>query len=390
MNKVYTGSDNMITSLGFSTQENIRNMLADVTGIQHNTNPKLSRNPFYVSVADDMLIDIHFNSILNTYHPGKKSDDFTRLEKLLLLSVHDALAKSTVPADDKSTLFILSTTKGNVDLLADTKQQLKNPNKIFLWNTAKFIAGSFNNPNTPMVVSNACISGLLAIIYAARLIQQGKFENVIVCGGDVITEFVVSGFQSFQSLENGPCKPFDQSRNGLSLGEGCGSIILTSNEQYAGSPKIEFLGGSSANDANHISGPSRTAEGLYLAIQGALEESGLASGQIGYISAHGTATPFNDEMEAQALIRSDMSQVPVNSFKGYFGHTLGAAGIIESILTIQSLKNSQLFKTMGYETMGVSGDINVIKKHSSANIHYGMKLASGFGGCNAAAIFAKK
>ena len=270
MNKVYIGSDNIVTSLGFSTQENIRNILADITGVRHNTNPELSRNAFFVSIVDDMLLDIHFNNILTQHHQGKKSDDFTRLEKLLLLSVHDALAKSSVPAADKSTLFILSTTKGNVDLLEDTKQQAKNPNKLFLWDTARFISRTFNNPNTALVISNACISGLLAIIYAARLIQQGKYENVVVCGGDIISEFVVSGFQSFQSLENGVCKPFDQSRNGLSLGEGCGTIVLTSNESYASTPKIEFLGGSSSNDANHISGPSRTAEGLYLAIQSAL------------------------------------------------------------------------------------------------------------------------
>ena len=390
MNKVYIGSDNIVTSLGFSTQENIRNILADITGVRHNTNPELSRNAFFVSIVDDMLLDIHFNNILTQHHPGKKSDDFTRLEKLLLLSVHDALAKSSVPAADKSTLFILSTTKGNVDLLEDTKQQAKNPNKLFLWDTARFISRTFNNPNTALVISNACISGLLAIIYAARLIQQGKYENVVVCGGDIISEFVVSGFQSFQSLENGACKPFDQSRNGLSLGEGCGTIVLTSNESYASTPKIEFLGGSSSNDANHISGPSRTAEGLYLAIQSALGESGLTPGQIGFISAHGTATPFNDEMEAQALIRSNMTDIPVNSFKGYFGHTLGASGIIESILTIQSLKSGKLFKTLGFETLGVAGNINVISEHISANINYGMKLASGFGGCNAAAIFAKR
>lgn len=390
MNKVFIGTDNIITSLGFSTAENIQNILADVTGIKQNTNPKLSRNPFFVSVTDDMLLDIHFNNILSKYQPGKKADDLTRLEKLLLLSAHDALAKTDIPVDDKSTLFILSSTKGNINLLDDTKQQLKNPNKLFLWHTAQFLSKSFNNPNTPLVISNACISGLLAIICAARLIQHGKYENVVVCGGDIITEFVVSGFQSFQSLENAACKPFDQSRNGLSLGEGCGTIVLTSNERYASSPKIEFLGGSSSNDSNHISGPSRTAEGLYQAIQTALAESGLSSEEIGYISAHGTATPFNDEMEAQALIRSNMTDVPVNSYKGYFGHTLGAAGVIESILTIQSLKSEKLFKTMGFETSGVSGNINVIPEHTSSNINYGMKLASGFGGCNAAAIFAKR
>jgi 3-oxoacyl-[acyl-carrier-protein] synthase I len=390
MNKVFISADNIITSLGFTTSENIKNILDNNSGVRLNSDPKYSKNPFFASVVDDMLLTVHFTGILNQYHPGKKPEDFTRLEQLLLISAHDALSRSSVPAGDKSTLFILSTTKGNIDLLGDTKRQLKNPNKLFLWDTARFLSSSFNNPNQPIVVSNACISGLLAIIYAARLIQLGKYENVIVCGSDIMTEFVASGFQSFQSLENGVCKPFDEKRNGLSLGEGCATIILSSNESYASSPKVEFIAGGSANDANHISGPSRTAEGLYLAIQSALSESGLTTDQIGFISAHGTATPFNDEMEAQGIFRANLSHVPVNSFKGYFGHTLGAAGIIESILTIHSLKTGTLFKTFGFETLGVSEKLNVISEHSSSNINYAMKLASGFGGCNATAIFAKK
>jgi 3-oxoacyl-[acyl-carrier-protein] synthase-1 len=389
MKRVYTGSDNIITSLGFSTQENISNILQSVSGVRLNSDKRLSKQPFFASVVDDMLLEVHFAGIVNQYHPGKNPDDFTRLEKLLLLSAHDALSKSKVPASDKSTLFILSTTKGNIDLLADTRKQMKNPNKLFLWDTASFLSASFKNPNKAVVVSNACISGLLAIIYGARLIQHGKYENVIVCGGDIMTEFVASGFQSFQSLENGICKPFDEARNGLSLGEGCGTIILSSNESYASNPVIEFLAGSSANDANHISGPSRTAEGLHYAIQAVLAETGLTPGQIDYISAHGTATPFNDEMETQALLRSDMLNVPVNSYKGYFGHTLGAAGVIESILTVHSLKSNQLFKTYGFEKPGVTENINVISEHYSKEIKFGMKLASGFGGCNGAAVFSK-
>jgi 3-oxoacyl-[acyl-carrier-protein] synthase I len=390
MEKVFISADNIITSLGFTTQENIKNILNNTSGVGLNTDPKYSKNPFFASVVDDMLLTVHFTGILNQYHPDKKPEDFTRLEQLLLISAHDALSRSSVPVDDKSTLFILSTTKGNIDLLGDTKRQLKNPNKLFLWDTARFLSTSFNNPNQPIVVSNACISGLLAIIYASRLIQQGKYENVVVCGSDIMTEFVASGFQSFQSLENGICKPFDEKRNGLSLGEGCATIILSSNESYASSPKVEFIAGGSANDANHISGPSRTAEGLYLAIQSALSESGLTTDQIGFISAHGTATPFNDEMETQGIFRANLSHVSVNSFKGYFGHTLGAAGVIESILTIHSLKTGTLFKTFGFETLGVSEKINVISEHSSSNFNYAMKPASGFGGCNATAIFAKK
>lgn len=225
----------------------------------------------------------------------------------------------------------------------------------------------------------------------SRLIQSGQYENVIVAGGDILSGFVVSGFQSFKSLSTTPCKPFDVSRDGLSLGEGFGTMILTSNpQQISGSDKIIVAGSSSSNDANHISGPSRTGEGLYISINNALKEAkSLSVENIDYISAHGTGTVYNDEMESIAISRTGLENVPVNSLKGYWGHTLGAAGIIESIATISSMKENLLYNTKGFKNSGVSKNINIINKLEKANINNCLKIASGFGGCNAGIIFAK-
>ena len=180
------------------------------------------------------------------------------------------------------------------------------------------------------MVSNACTSGVLAIITGARLIRAGLFDNVVINGTDILSEFVLSGFNSFKSLSTGPCRPFDKTRDGLSLGEGSGTIILTANP-YLSNNSVHIVAGEgfSTNDANHISGPSRTGEGLFLAINRLMKKTNVS---IDYISAHGTATPFNDEMESIAITRAGLQSVPVNGFKGYWGHTLGAAGIIESIM----------------------------------------------------------
>ena len=185
-----------------------------------------------------------------------------------------------------------------------------------------------------------------------------------------------------------PCRPFDAARDGINLGEGAGTVILTSNKAY--SSGVKAAGGSVSNDANHISGPSRTGEELYIAIRKALQASAITANKIGFISAHGTATLFNDEMEAKAISLAGMQDIPVNSLKGYYGHTLGAAGLIESIISMQSLKENLLIPTKGFENTGVSQPVNVCSSLYKSLAQHFLKTASGFGGCNAAMVFSKQ
>lgn len=382
MPDVYIATDNIISSLGFTTEENISNIKKNITGIKLINNSNFSPTPFHASLVDSERLYSDFKNIDN---PEK----FTRFEQMAVLSITDTLRNSKVDIKNKKTLLIISTTKGNIDILEQSNKNRFDYKKIYLWNTAKLLQQYFENPNIPVVVSNACISGLLGIIIGSRLIQSSQFENVIVTGGDILSEFVVSGFQSFLSLSTVPCRPFDVSRDGLSLGEGFGTIILTSNPEYV-NKKIIVTGGSSSNDANHISGPSRTGEGLYITIKNTLKEAGAkAIEHIDYISAHGTGTVYNDEMESKAITSAGLEDVPVNSFKGYWGHTLGAAGIIESIAAINSMKENTLYKTMGFSKSGVSKNINVIDRTEKVKINNCLKIASGFGGCNAGIIFSK-
>jgi 3-oxoacyl-[acyl-carrier-protein] synthase I len=151
------------------------------------------------------------------------------------------------------------------------------------------------------------------------------------------------------------------------------------------------MGGSVSNDANHISGPSRTGEELNIAITKAMKEAKLFSpNDIDFISAHGTATIYNDEMEAKAITLANMQHIPTNSLKGYYGHTLGAAGVIEAIIAIHSLKEDIIIPTKGFENIGVTEPINICSNLQKTNLQNCLKTASGFGGCNAALIFGKQ
>lgn len=373
---VYIFADSIITPLGFTTEDNAEAMLAGRSGISLIENEKMSPAPFYASLIDSQLLHNRFSS----FGDPKK---YTRFEKLAICSIKDALSKTDIDFSDSRTLFILSTTKGNVDLLE------KDPDdkRLYLWNTAQMLQRYFHFSNEPVIISDACISGVQAIITGSRLIRAGFFDYAVINGTDIISEFVLSGFNSFQSLSKGPCRPFDKTRDGLSLGEGSGTIILTADPSFCGKVRIEAGEGFSTNDANHISGPSRTGEGLYLAISRILKKTPVT---IDFISAHGTATSYNDEMESIAITRAGLQNVPLNSFKGYWGHTLGASGVIESIMGIYSIRNSILFNTAGFSEPGVSNPLNIITRSESRETGNCLKIASGFGGCNAAILFRKK
>ncbi|MCF8374241.1 MAG: hypothetical protein K9H64_21645 [Bacteroidales bacterium] len=381
MADVYVVGDSIVSSLGFSSDENLGNIINGIGGIKTCTDKSLSPEAFPASQVDDQRLIKKFQAL----NPEK---EYTRFEQLLIVSMHDALSKTSIDPTSEETLFVISTTKGNIDLHDKEKKKAYDPERIHLWAAAAEVGAFFKNPNTPVVISNACISGVLAIVTAAGLIRQGQYKNAIVAGADILSHFVVSGFQSFLSLSPQPCRPFDKNRDGLSLGEGAGCIVLSNDA--GNKSKITVAGGSCNNDANHISGPSRTGEGLYLAIKQALKSTGIDPGEVGFISAHGTATPFNDEMESISIARHNMHNIPVNSMKGYWGHTLGAAGIIETVAAIHSLRNNILIPTKGYSEHGVSEPIRVISELSEKKLTNCLKIASGFGGCNAALILQKK
>ncbi len=363
-------ADNIITSLGFSTEEVVNAIMNEQTGILSQKFEKYTASP--VSLIDRDRLRDQFSD--------EQNKNYTLFERLSIASINSALTNVPVDLQSEDTLLIVSTTKGNIELL----KEKASINDGLVASAVKTIANHFSVANKPVIVCNACISGVLAINQAYRLLESGMYKTIVVNGTDIASEFIVAGFESFKSMDDSPCKPFDANRKGLSLGEGSSTIILSVDPSLKSSGII-INGGSSANDANHISGPSRTGEGAFLAAKRAIGDR-----KIDYISAHGTATPYNDDMESVAIKRLGLENTPVNSFKGYFGHTLGAAGVIESVLSIYQLKNNIIYKTLGLDNPGVKEEINLVMEHQSTKMERVLKIASGFGGCNAAVVFEKE
>ncbi|MCR5362919.1 MAG: 3-oxoacyl-ACP synthase [Bacteroidales bacterium] len=295
------------------------------------------------------------------------------LERTIRASLADAASRGiVVDAASSDVIFIVSSTKGNV-------AQFER-----IGASAEKVARRFGNQNRPIVVSNACISGLSAQILAMRLLRAGLYRTAIVAGMDVQGKFIVSGFQSFKALSPEPCRPFDGDRCGLNLGEAAASMILSSDESLAANALWTMVDGAVRNDAVHISNPSRTGEGSLRAIS----RLGVSADALACISAHGTATLFNDEMEAAAIDRAGLANVPTFSLKGYYGHTMGAAGILETIITLHAVQEGWIPATRGYAEAGTSHEIRVTANEEAANPRSEvLKLLSGFGGCNAAVRF---
>lgn len=374
MKPVYIAADNIFSPLANSTQENFEQVKNGLSAIQQITNASLSSEPFYASMFQKEFSE-------------EVKNDYTRFEKYCIHSIQNALSKTEIELSSADTVFILSSTKGNIELLEGKEVNEEMSKRISLFNTAKIIATHFGSKNKPLVVSNACISGVLSVIIAKRLLQSGKYKHAVICGADVLSKFIISGFQSLNAMSKNICKPFDKNRDGINLGECAATIILTT-EKFL-SKNILVNGGASTNDANHISGPSRTGLELAFAVQSAMKESAVDAGDLSFISAHGTATLFNDEMEAKAFSNAELLQIPLHSLKGNFGHTLGAAGVLESIFTYQSLLAGIVLPSKNFETLGVSENVNVSRRISTSNKTHALKTASGFGGCNAAIIYSK-
>jgi len=379
---IYKASDNIISSLGFSSKENYNAVKNGISGLQKFDKKFEIPEPFIASLIDDNKLSVEFGKI--NHSPNIK---YTRLEKATILSVYNAINQTNINPSDKNLLFIFSSTKGNVELL-EGKNNFE-PERIFLWRSAQLIAEYFGNTNEPLIVSNACISGVAAQITAARYLNSGKYKHVVVVGADVLSKFIVSGFQSFKALSSDICKPFDKDRTGLNLGEAAATIIYSVAEKDSEIPKNSLVieSGAIRNDANHISGPSRTGEGLFTAISETIRD--IDKTTISFINAHGTATPYNDDMESIAIGRANFENIPVNALKGHFGHTLGAAGIVETIISGYALSENIILPTFGFENLGVANPINVNKTLSTSDKPRFLKLASGFGGVNAAVVLSK-
>lgn len=375
----YVLADHIISPLGNTSETNYLAVKAGKTGLcSFEAGCRGVSDPFVAS-----LLSEEQKAVL----PQKEG--WSYFENLAYASALQSIQKSGIEVSQANTCFILSTTKGSIESL-----DLDSESKPYLATSAFKISRELGFVTQPIVVCNACISGLSALILASRLLEEGKYDYAVVCGADVPDRFVISGFQSLKALSTQPCRPFDMERFGLNLGEAAATMVLSRNipeaklEAEDSSCLWQIGPGFVKNDAFHISAPSKTAEGLYACLQ-AVEDQ-VDSADLAFINAHGTATLFNDQMESVAIQRAGFAEVPVNALKGYFGHTLGAAGILETIVSMKAIDDHTVLVTRGFEELGVSGKVDVVASNRSTDKHTFIKMLSGFGGSNAAMVVTKK
>lgn len=309
-------------------------------------------------------------------------DGFTRFESLATASVRAAIevAAGNYPefnvASDR-VLFVLASTKADIEELTAADISV---DTLLPGSAATRIAAQCGISTTPLCVCNACISGLSALILADRLLRAGIYDYAVVCGADLQGKFVVSGFQSLKAMSGRRCRPFDIERTGLNLGEAAATVVLSRERPDGNCCSLEA--GSIRNDAWHVSAPARDGSGLAMAISDVME--GVDPRDIAFINAHGTATMFNDQMEAQAIGAASLADVPVNALKGIFGHTMGACGVLETIISARMLRLGTVAPTKGFEEIGVWPELKVSAIAGRSSGYSFLKLLSGFGGCNAA------
>jgi 3-oxoacyl-[acyl-carrier-protein] synthase-1 len=355
---IYIGAEEVISPLGTHAETNFSALMADFSAIR------------LIPGAGFNNTDLH----LAKFFEQDAAISFEGLVGSIIKSVAQRIDESIIRSD--RTLVMISSTKGGLyDNMQDPFGQVIDQLTI-----------QFNLVHKPVVVSNACISGVLAINAAGNMINAGLYDHIIVVGCDIVTDFVVYGFQSLFAISERPCMPFDQNRTGVTLGEASSAVLLSNTAAVYQKKPFTLLTGTSANDANHISGPSRTGEGLFRSIRKTLEKNGVSASEVDFISAHGTGTAYNDEMESIAMDRLSLTSVPLNSFKGYFGHTLGAAGVLETAISLQMMRNSMLIKSRGYSIPGTSIPLNIITETATSPLKTILKTASGFGGGNASLL----
>lgn len=297
-----------------------------------------------------------------------------------------------VPSD---AALITASTKGCVDIMERIQSGLSgDPAEVGFANLIGHISDRFGVAESGININAACASSTIAVARAAALIASGRNDAVLVVCMDLVSEFVFSGFSALHALSPTACRPFDRNRDGLTLGEGAAALLLMSRKRAnsEGRPVLGVVAGwGAANDATHITAPARDGCGLIQSVRQALERAALDARQIAAISAHGTATVYNDQMELTAFraLFGD-HPIPMNSVKGAIGHTLGAAGGIEVALGLKSLEAGLLPPIVGMLEPEEGGEGFLNTSAQPINGSYLLSTNSGFGGVNAAIILRRE
>ena len=397
--RVFITGFGIISPIGFDQKETLASLMAEKSGIGEITLlDTIHKGKFplaEVKMTNDELL-------FATGNQGRK--DLTRTALLGLIAAKEAVnsagikdmtlyrtglvSANTVGGMDRSELFYQSFLQDN------RKGRMIDIVNHDCGDSTERIAKQLGIKHFMTTISTACSSSANAIMFGSELIKSGKFDRIVAGGTDAVTKFTLNGFNTLMILDKQPCRPFDDNRAGLTLGEGAAFIVLESEDairKEAKKPFCELTGYGNANDAYHQTASSPDGTGAFLAMNKALEMSGLQPEQIDYVNVHGTGTQNNDLSEGVAIERIFKDNVPrFSSTKSFTGHTLGAAGAIEAVMSILSIRHNLIWPNLNFTTamkeLKIQPETKLIR---NVEVKHVLSNSFGFGGNNSTLIFSK-
>jgi len=396
--RIYITSIGIVSSIGNNVEENVESLLLGKRGqgITEFVDSDLARAfPLCeVKLSNDELAK----------RAGVSKDFITRCSLLAAVAAKEAADGAKIKKDDGiSTGLIVGTTVGGMDrselfyreFSKDSSTGDLNDIKCHdCGDTAAKVAKLVNAEDFVTTISTACSSSANSFITGARLLRAGDVERMVVGGSDALTFFTANGFNSLRILDSDLCKPFDENRKGLNLGEAAAFAVLETEEtikKTGNKPICELKGYHNCAEAYHQTASSPEGDGAYCAMTGALKKAGLKNEDLSYINAHGTGTGNNDMSESIAIKRVFGENVPqTSSTKGLTGHTLGASGAVEAVFSALAIRDGFIPGSAGFEkSIPESGLMPVRELISNREIITVMSNSFGFGGNNTSLIFSR-
>ena len=386
----------IISSIGTGYEQTRQSLLSKKTGITPVSILKTRHKDFVLGEIKKTQQELHQLAGTNP------EEAWTRTALLAIIAASEAFSDAALDLDNTHKTGIVSaSTVGGMDkseqyykdFISSTEHK-KYIDTHHAGNHTEKIAERLGIKDYLTTISTACSSSLNSIMFGARLISNGILDRVLAGGADPLSKFTLNGFNTLMILDREHCRPFDESRRGLNLGEGAAYLVLEREDTALkeGKKIYAYLSGyANANDAHHQTASSSDGKGPYLAMKLALEKAGLQPSDIDYINVHGTGTENNDLTESIALKRLFEDKIPpFSSTKAFTGHTLGAAGVIESVFSIIALQEQKLLPNINFKNkIEATGLVPVIEV-LDAPINHVLTNSFGFGGNDSSLVFSLK
>jgi 3-oxoacyl-(acyl-carrier-protein) synthase len=393
LSEVIVSGYGIVTSLGIGVQSNEERLLSQSAGLtrakQLQSNYSESHYFGEVDHSLEVLLDLIKTPIIKA--------NCHRTNALSLIALEEAIASAGLDQNQiENAAFINASTVGGMCQDKDLYYIVNGGEDTAHIHANTFSSGACTEYITKHIgfssfvdtINTACSSSANAIALGFQLIKLGKFDTVVVGGVDSLTKYSVNGFNSLNLLSNEKCQPFDKNRDGINLGEAAGYLVLQK-EDVAKTRHASISGFGNSNDAHHSTSISDESFGPNLAIEGALNTAHLKSTDIDYINAHGTATENNDLSESTAIQQQFGKDAIFSSTKPYTGHTLAAAGAIEAIFSILSIKNQTAWGNLNFNSKDSNIDISPITENTPRSIQHVLSNSFGFGGNCTSLIISK-